>query len=86
MNRLQLNTLVSTVLLFGMVVFPFVNVSAAESPNTFNRLFIPPSERDTTLENDGIHDPAVSGLKLLQQPATALSHWFRLPAAIMSTG
>ncbi|MDH5217893.1 MAG: cytochrome c, class I [Gammaproteobacteria bacterium] len=71
MNKLQLNTLVFTTMFFGMVIFPFINANAAESPNTFNRLFIPPSERNTTLESDGIHDPAVSGLKLLQQPATA---------------
>jgi c(7)-type cytochrome triheme protein len=44
---------------------------AAENPNVFNRLFVPPKERDTSLESDGVHDPKVPGLKLLQQPSLA---------------
>lgn len=44
---------------------------AADDPNPFNRLFTPPKERDTSLAADGIHDPEVPGLKLLQQPAVA---------------
>jgi len=44
---------------------------AAENPNVFNRLFIPPKERDTSLESDEVHDPEVPGLKLLQQPSLA---------------
>lgn len=44
---------------------------AADNPNAFNRLFVPPKERDTSLESDGIHDPEVPGLKLLQQPKEA---------------
>ena len=44
---------------------------AAENPNTFNRLFVPPKERDTSLESDDVHDPEVPGLKLLQQPSMA---------------
>ena len=43
----------------------------AENPNKFNRLFVPPKQRVTTLADDGIHDPAVSTLKVLQQPAEA---------------
>lgn len=46
-------------------------VSAADDPNPFNRLFTPPKERDTSLEGDGVHDPDVPGLKLLQQPSVA---------------
>lgn len=44
---------------------------AAENPNVFNRLFIPPKDRDTSLESDDVHDPEVPGLKLLQQPSLA---------------
>ncbi len=44
---------------------------AAENPNTFNRLFVPPKDRDTSLESDDFHDPKVPGLKLLQQPSVA---------------
>jgi len=44
---------------------------AAENPNAFNRLFVPPKERDTALESDDVHDPDVPGLKLLQQPSSA---------------
>ena len=48
-------------------------VNAAENPNTFNRLFVPPKERGTALKDDEIHDPAVPGLGLLQQPKTAFA-------------
>lgn len=44
---------------------------AADNPNVFNRLFIPPKDRDTSLQSDGVHDPKVPGLKMLQQPADA---------------
>ena len=44
---------------------------AAGNPNAFNRLFTPPKDRDTSMESDGVHDPEVPGLKLLQQPAAA---------------
>jgi c(7)-type cytochrome triheme protein len=44
---------------------------AAENPNVFNRLFIPPKDRDTSLQSDDVHDPEVPGLKLLQQPSVA---------------
>ena len=47
--------------------------TAAENPNRFNRLFVPPKDRDTAIKNDGIHDPAVPGLKLLQEPKAAFS-------------
>ena len=46
-------------------------VNAADNPNTFNRLFVPPTERGTALKDDEIHDPAVPGLSLLQQPKAA---------------
>lgn len=44
---------------------------AADNPNVFNRLFIPPKDRDTSLQSDGVHDPEVPGLKMLQQPSDA---------------
>lgn len=45
--------------------------TAADNPNAFNRLFVPPKERGTALKDDEIHDPEVPGLSLLQQPKTA---------------
>ena len=48
-------------------------VCAADNPNKFNRLFVPPSDRDAALKDDGIHDPQVPGLKLLQEPKEAFS-------------
>lgn len=71
MNRQILNTLVLTSLLFTATNFSINSAYAKEDPNAFNRLFIPPKERVITLESDGIHDPAVKGLKLLQQPSEA---------------
>ena len=44
---------------------------AAKDPNSFNRLFVPPSEQGTALKDDDIHDPVVPGLSLLQQPKEA---------------
>jgi c(7)-type cytochrome triheme protein len=46
---------------------------AADNPNKFNRLFVPPSDRDAALKDDGIHDPQVPGLNLLQEPREAFS-------------
>jgi c(7)-type cytochrome triheme protein len=48
-------------------------VFAADDPNPFNRLFVPPKDRDMALKDDGIHDPSVPGLSLLQQPKTAFA-------------
>jgi c(7)-type cytochrome triheme protein len=48
-------------------------VYAADNPNKFNRLFVPPSDRDAALKDDGIHDPNVPGLTLLQEPREAFS-------------
>lgn len=45
--------------------------SAADNPNTFNRLFVPPEKRIDTLKQDGIHDPASPALKVLQEPGDA---------------
>jgi c(7)-type cytochrome triheme protein len=44
---------------------------AAEDPNPFNRLFVPPQERVESLNSDGIHDPDNPSLKLLQEPKEA---------------
>jgi c(7)-type cytochrome triheme protein len=46
---------------------------AAENPNPFNRLFVPPDKGATALKDDGIHDPTVPGLGLLQEPKDAFS-------------
>lgn len=46
---------------------------AADKANPFNRLFVPPKDRVTALKDDGIHDPSVPGLSLLQQPKEAFS-------------
>jgi c(7)-type cytochrome triheme protein len=48
-------------------------VAAADNPNPFNRLFVPPQDRGTALKDDEIHDPAVPGLSLLQQPKEAFA-------------
>lgn len=48
-------------------------VTAADNPNAFNRLFVPPKDRGTALKDDEIHDPTVPGLSLLQQPKEAFS-------------
>lgn len=61
-------------LLSGIILLASIfsgGIFAADDPNPFNRLFTPPKERDTSLEADGLHDPQVPGLKLLQQPAIA---------------
>ena len=52
-----------------------MNVALAvdDKVNPFNRLFVPPADRGTALKDDGIHDPKVPGLKLLQQPTEAFS-------------
>ncbi|WP_455199325.1 c(7)-type cytochrome triheme domain-containing protein [Kaarinaea lacus] len=49
------------------------NLYAADDPNVFNRLFVPPKERVTSIKDDGIHDPSVPGLKLLQEPKEAFA-------------
>jgi len=60
-----------TILLLTIFGFNISVVYGKENPNSFYRLFIPPAERVITLEGDGIHDPNVAGIKLLQQPADA---------------
>lgn len=61
----------SVFLIFLASNINIASVYATQDPNAFNRLFIPPKDRDTSLQNDGIHDPAAEGLKLLQQPKEA---------------
>ncbi len=47
--------------------------ATADNPNPFNRLFVPPAQRSSALQDDGIHDPQTPGLDLLQQPAQAFT-------------
>ena len=44
-----------------------------KSPNTFNRLMKPPSERNLPPTRDGIHDPDSSGTQTLQHPKEAFA-------------
>lgn len=71
MKNPKLNSLVLTALVICVSHLHIYQAYGAENPNQFNRLFTPPKERLASLETDGIHDPEVSGLKLLQQPSTA---------------
>ena len=45
--------------------------AADNDPNRFNRLLPPVEQRTPPLAEDGIHDPANPGIKVLQQPSTA---------------
>ncbi len=71
MKKYNATLFLLTTLLASLSTTALSNAYGAENPNQFNRLFTPPKERITTLEADGIHDPEVSGLKLLQQPTSA---------------
>jgi len=63
-----------TAALLVLAVFMLAGeVYVSDNPNKFNRLFVPPRDQDASLKNDGIHDPQVPGLKLLQQPREAFS-------------
>lgn len=60
--------------LFAVAVTALVGMAnAADNPNVFNRLFVPPKERSGALKDDDIHDPAAPGLSLLQQPKEAFT-------------
>jgi c(7)-type cytochrome triheme protein len=61
----------SAVFLFAALLIGNGVAYAADNPNPFNRLFVPPKERVSSLKDDGIHDPAVPGLSLLQEPKAA---------------
>ncbi len=61
----------SMILLFGMLFVRVDGSFAADNPNQFNRIFVPPKQRITPLKNDGIHDPEVPGLTMLQEPKDA---------------
>lgn len=76
MNRRHFTVIFIAALGFGVLTGA---TSAADNPNTFHRLFVPPAERGTALKDDGIHDPAVPGLTLLQQPQEA---FVPLPSSI----
>jgi c(7)-type cytochrome triheme protein len=64
--------LLSTALTVNMANL-FGAPAAGENPNPFNRLFVPPKDRMTAIKDDGIHDPTVPGLKLLQEPKEAFA-------------
>jgi c(7)-type cytochrome triheme protein len=65
-------TLIALLAVFTVAPSALVNAAnTAKNPNTFNRLFVPPKDRDAALKDDGIHDPTVPGLSLLQQPKEA---------------
>ena len=55
------------------IVAPGPVMQAANDPNTFNRLMIPPARRNASPAEDGIHDPASPGTLLLQAPATSFA-------------
>lgn len=73
MNTLRPVTIFFVTLLAVSMSGMMANLMAADNPNPFNRLFVPPKERVTSIKDDGIHDPAVPGLKLLQEPKDAFA-------------
>ena len=70
-NNQSLPAVAVVALVFGLSMLISAWASAAENPNKFNRIFVPPKERSQSLKNDGIHDPASTALKVLQSPKTA---------------
>ena len=66
----QIKSAIISLLIMSLVCI-VGTLNAAENPNRFNRLFTPPKDRDTAVKDDGIHDPSVPGLKLLQEPKDA---------------
>jgi len=46
---------------------------AAENPNVFNRLFIPPDKAVQSIKDDGIHDPQSPAVGVLQEPKQAFA-------------
>lgn len=73
MNKLRPTTIVLSTLLTVSLAGIMGSLNAADDPNPFNRLFVPPKERVTSIKDDGIHDPTVPGLKLLQEPKDAFA-------------
>ena len=73
MNNKKLTTIFLTAVLTVGLAGLMDTLRAADNPNPFNRLFVPPKDRVTSIEDDGIHDPDVPGLKLLQQPKDAFA-------------
>lgn len=73
MNKQKTMIDIMAALLVSLAFMLAGEVCAADNPNKFNRLFVPPSDRDAALKDDGIHDPQVPGLKLLQEPKEAFS-------------
>lgn len=74
MNKQKTMTDIIAVLLVSVAFMAAGEIYAADNPNKFNRLFVPPSDRAAALKDDGIHDPQVPGLKLLQEPKEAFSN------------
>lgn len=72
-----------TRLILILLLLSAVNIGiamAADNPNAFNRLFIPPKDRDISIRGDGIHDPKTPGLGLLQEPKQAFKPLAKSPA------
>lgn len=51
----------------------------AQDPNSFNRLYTTPGERNAPPSSDGLHDPTLEGTTLLQAPKEA---FVTLPRAV----
>lgn len=73
MKNLRPTTIILCAMLTVIMAGVMGSLNAADDPNPFNRLFVPPKERVTSIKDDGIHDPAVPGLKLLQEPKDAFA-------------
>ncbi|MDH5572174.1 MAG: cytochrome c, class I [Gammaproteobacteria bacterium] len=60
---------------FGVIAGCFIIVMSvsvmAENPNSFNRLMKSPLEKNLPPSRDGIHDPLLEGVNLLQSPQKA---------------
>lgn len=71
MNIIRANKIIFCIIAIAALIGFSNALISAEDPNPFNRIFVPPEKRVTTLADDGIHDPDNPGLKLLQQPKDA---------------
>lgn len=71
-TSLQIKPVLTILLIVAIASLPGI-LPAADNPNKFNRLFVPPKDRLTSIKDDGIHDPSVPGLQLLQEPRDAFA-------------
>jgi len=58
-------------LIFALAGMPAVAQDAADPANAFNRLLDPAAQRNPPPAEDGIHDPANAGTRMLQAPLEA---------------